>query len=421
MQTISAMYRSYALLLFAIVQSHNWDEFKHHLVRDYSTLSGTHTDHPHKCISPTDTIPITKAADKYYKDDEITLHNLFKEYRLSYEEYYNGQFYAHEGTETRRGDLDSFYDRYDRHALSHSARMDVDDAYMNLFDRKVCIYPFLAFMKASHTNHLSNPLKRFDNDDQMNRRLSRTHNQHRTPIAMYEDDIEIEMSDMYNSLIVIFSFLFAMDYHTISLILLFSLSSPTGADVTYSGSWNTVTSASLRLPRADRQMAIGTWNDSLFILSGSGYERSLVEWDIVGNQMIDHGTTYLPIMALAPSKPAQFWSQREEILYMISNEDNSFMVFNLRDKEFILNYKNITIPIAPLCCSCLASYDDRLFVVGGKNESNNEIMNTFQIVDLATNEWIVGTSLNEVRISAGCIVHETVGRLYVIGGYTGST
>eukprot|EP01083_Nonionella_stella_P190188 704471_1 len=325
---------------------------------------------------------------------------------------------------------------YDRQALCHSAMMDVGGAYMNLFDRKVCNYPFLAFMKDSHANHLSNPSKQpkimeqraaAEKDEEIHEQLNRK--PHRTPpFTTNKDDIEMEMSGLYHSLIVISVFLFTMDYHTraISLILFFSLSSPTDAarnllaDVTYSGTWTTETSPSLRLPRAERQMAIGAWNGSIFILGGSGYHRALVEWDIADNQMIDHGTTYLPNMTLISSKPAQFWSQQEEILYMISNELNSFSVFNLRDKEYILNYKNTTIPIAPLIASCLASYDDRLFVVGGKNQSNGAV-NTLQIYNITRDEWSYGASLNTAKMNHGCVVHEATGTLFAIGGYNGIT
>eukprot|EP01083_Nonionella_stella_P306492 1073631_1 len=263
-----------------------------------------------------------------------------------------------------------------------------------------------------------------EKDEEIHEQLNRK--PHRTPpMATNKDDIEMEMSGLYHSLIVISVFLFTMDYHTraISLILFFSLSSPTDAarnllaDVTYSGSWSTVTSTSLRLPRADRQMAIGSWNGSIFILGGSGYGRALVELDIADNQMIDHGTTYL---ANDTFSSAQFWTQREEILYIISNDGYTLNAFNVRNKEFTQNYNNINIPIAPLIASGLASYDDRLFVVGGKNQSNGAV-NTLQIYNITRDEWSYGASLNTAKMNHGCVVHEATGTLFAIGGYNGIT
>merc|ERR1719334_295720 len=46
------------------------------------------------------------------------------------------------------------------------------------------------------------------------------------------------------------------------------------------------------LPRKDQQLAVGYYNDSIYIFGGQSYPHSMVRYDILSDSMIDYGENY---------------------------------------------------------------------------------------------------------------------------------
>eukprot|EP01084_Bolivina_argentea_P297116 511802_1 len=182
--------------------------------------------------------------------------------------------------------------------------------------------------------------------------------------------------------------------------------------INYTGTWQSGTSV---LPRADSFMAIGHWNGSIFLLGGTNERNALVEYNIISDQMIDYGNNSLPTRIFGYNT---FYTQQNELLFMIDPFDNVLNVMDLSSKMFISNWHsvNMTPPIES-GFRCLASTQEFIFMMGGYN-TEYKIINDLQILSLSTYAWIPNApSMFWKRYNHACVFHPESEKLYVMGGY----
>eukprot|EP01084_Bolivina_argentea_P223661 378388_1 len=180
----------------------------------------------------------------------------------------------------------------------------------------------------------------------------------------------------------------------------------------WSRSWN---SSSVPLLGSQSTMGIGYYNNSIFLIGGTN-KKQVTEYDITSDIMIDYGTDAIPYDI---NGNAQFYTQVDEILFMINPSGNTISTYNLKTHQFTYSWNDVTIPISGAGSQgCMTSINNYLFIVGGKLTNNNN-KNTFQILNMSTYEWTIGSNMIYTRSSPSCNVHPVTETLYVIGGYSG--
>eukprot|EP01084_Bolivina_argentea_P175128 303324_1 len=180
---------------------------------------------------------------------------------------------------------------------------------------------------------------------------------------------------------------------------------------TYDG-WIT---SSVSMPRENYDMAIGYYDNSIYLLGGYIHQFQLIEYDIGTNKMIDHGENKLPTKVYGE---AQYYSVSNNIIFMIDHFGANLFTFDLTTLSFINDGNNIhfNIPYNVSTEACIASTDEFLYIVGGRN-SENIFLNTLQIFTISTNEWSTTTpAMKSKRGALTCNIHPQNNMLYAIGG-----
>eukprot|EP01084_Bolivina_argentea_P204255 348794_1 len=170
-----------------------------------------------------------------------------------------------------------------------------------------------------------------------------------------------------------------------------------------------------KLPRGDWDMAVGHYNEMIFILEiyncGHVNNYQMVQYDIETNNFVDNGISSI-------SKPivggSQFYTQINHILYIIDNIGDKVLIYNMETKIFI---NNIFIDTNVGIYGCLTSSTEYLYIIGGYNQIDNNL-NTLQILNISSNEWLSGMpTMQQDRIRLSCILHPSSNKLYAIGGF----
>eukprot|EP01083_Nonionella_stella_P275686 936481_1 len=179
------------------------------------------------------------------------------------------------------------------------------------------------------------------------------------------------------------------------------------------GQWISYTNPAV--PKKDIQMAVGVWNDHVFLLGGYNTltRRSLIEFD--GSQFDDKGEV-LPINTWGYG---DYYAQIENNLFMIDPTMSRLNVFNMA----LTTNQFTTFAIIPSDVNeqgCLATDSDHLFVVGGYSYSSSSPLDTVQILDIAEMSWQNGVSMKTARKQLSCIVDPYTKTLYAIGGNNGT-
>eukprot|EP01083_Nonionella_stella_P086947 241725_1 len=162
------------------------------------------------------------------------------------------------------------------------------------------------------------------------------------------------------------------------------------------------------LPTTDYGFAVGSYNDSIFILGGfrddfgvkytSGYHH-VTEYMIHSDSFHDMGPNLLNTSLKGYS---QFWTQQQESLYIIEWNTSTFGVFNMRNKTYTSQWKGIQFPTHVDEYGCLTSSNTHLYVVGGGSIS----IDTLQTLHLSTLQWIMDSpSMILARNQHACIAH----------------
>ena len=206
------------------------------------------------------------------------------------------------------------------------------------------------------------------------------------------------------------------------------------------------------LPRRDYSMAVGHYNDVIYLLyvpdltlsffpiigknihssiyttcihrGGKMNAKQLVKYSIVNDQFVDYGTIYSALMgnSLGEFGYGGYYSQlNSTMLYTITPISwSTFNVqyisaYNLKD----LSYQQLhpSIPTNVGQYACLASSEipsPRLYVTGGQTQ-NYDRLDDLRVLDLYQSHWLTNMpSMNQTRSSHGCIVVDE--RLFVVGG-----
>eukprot|EP01083_Nonionella_stella_P290032 986866_1 len=178
-------------------------------------------------------------------------------------------------------------------------------------------------------------------------------------------------------------------------------------------------------PRVFSAAAIGFWNNSIFILGGyaaadaqSTGLKQFVEYNLVNSSIMDHGANYFSQSIFGIG---QFYHQQHNYLYMIDPFSQTLCMLDLSatTKELQSNWNSVTIPHNVNAYGCLVGNDEYLFIVGGDSTVGyGDYVDYLQILQLSPLQWLSNTpSLNSGRRSAACIIHESSGFLYAIGGW----
>eukprot|EP01084_Bolivina_argentea_P214886 364762_1 len=160
-------------------------------------------------------------------------------------------------------------------------------------------------------------------------------------------------------------------------------------------------------------MAIGHYNDTIYLLGGVNNPYQMVQYDIKNSEFTDYTTTYLSDNT-GSQISGQYYTSLSNILYMIHPDGNRFSTFDLTTKIFQSDWNSIRIPTDVNAYGCLASTTDYLFVLGG---FSGGYLNRFQALKISTMIWSTSiSSLNTARGQCCCNFHPTTNEVYAIGG-----
>eukprot|EP01083_Nonionella_stella_P016519 46118_1 len=187
-------------------------------------------------------------------------------------------------------------------------------------------------------------------------------------------------------------------------------------DIVVDGSWTPKTPS---LPRRCNMMAMGSWNNSIFMIGGTygigrDYRsRQLIEYNTASHRMIDHGDTYFDQILYGYG---QFYTQQRNHLYILSGSGGRSISMIDVSLNTLRAYWNIfTAPKSAGVYACLESNDEYIFVIGGYEA--NLVLDHFQILHLPSAQWLSNPpSLNVARRGASCALHGASGSLYAMGG-----
>eukprot|EP01083_Nonionella_stella_P028024 77163_1 len=171
-------------------------------------------------------------------------------------------------------------------------------------------------------------------------------------------------------------------------------------------------SPSSTLHNADLLMAVGSYNDSIFILGGWNNHYQITEW--VDQVFISSANVRLTDASYGGG---QWYTQQSNTLYMIEPSGNAFSIFTMDTQQFVASWNGIRFEGPNVGDeSCLASSVNYLFVSGG-----DVGLTAVQMFDLHASQWIENvTPMQQARAYHSCIIDEVNEELYVIGGHDGS-
>eukprot|EP01084_Bolivina_argentea_P178212 308066_1 len=164
------------------------------------------------------------------------------------------------------------------------------------------------------------------------------------------------------------------------------------------------------LPRKDYDVAVASYNHTIFLFGGLNNNNQLTLFDTITKNITDVGQDAFSYNVYGSS---QFYTQINYTFYWIDGDSGSKIIAH----DFVQKtYESITIiPNNVGHYGCLASNADMLFVAGGKFASVS--IATFQIYNISSNIWISGDSMQQPRRDFCCIVHPITNSLYAIGGW----
>eukprot|EP01083_Nonionella_stella_P303461 1050642_1 len=166
----------------------------------------------------------------------------------------------------------------------------------------------------------------------------------------------------------------------------------------------------------DFGMAIGAYNDTIFLLGGydNARQKQLTQYKVSTQTLTAFGLNTFERNLYGS---VQYWTQQDHILYMVDpSTRNSLNTYDMIDKQLTVHWMGITFNNYVGTRSCLSSTPDHLYVSGGLSKySPYYLLNHLQIVSLSTYEWISSPpSMSTNRSVHACIVHNSY--LWVIGG-----
>eukprot|EP01084_Bolivina_argentea_P117405 208526_1 len=177
--------------------------------------------------------------------------------------------------------------------------------------------------------------------------------------------------------------------------------------------WAEVTNPTL--PRAGDSMAVGSYNDTIFILGGWN-SKQVSEYN-AGTGFTDIGVNILSSIIWGVG---QYYASIDENIYLINPSGDHLSVYNMHSKTFTDNWSQNNNITNVGWYSCLAAFDHLLFVTGGRPGCCGTALPLLQIYDINKGEWTYGPQMNGNRDGHSCIISKSL-LLFVIGGTTSVT
>eukprot|EP01084_Bolivina_argentea_P303039 523147_1 len=172
------------------------------------------------------------------------------------------------------------------------------------------------------------------------------------------------------------------------------------------------------------KMAIGYYNNTIFLLGGHGYVRQITKLDTLAGNYYYNSTAMVPESTWGIWGLSQYYAQWNERLYWIDPQsgattvNNKIYVYNLRSGNYIDN-TSIVSPKKVRVGGCLATNGDLLFVTGGRTTSQGSNQNTVKIYNISSALWLSNIPLmQKARQTHACVWNKVTNELYAIGGYT---
>eukprot|EP01083_Nonionella_stella_P064400 167773_1 len=195
------------------------------------------------------------------------------------------------------------------------------------------------------------------------------------------------------------------------------LSAVTDSRVLLSNDWATLkwVTVSVPLPREEWNMAVASYNDSIFIFGGSNYMSQAVKFNLLSQTITDLGDDVLPFNLYGNSK---YYTQINHLFYAIDpvSDPTNIIIYNLITKQ-VSNIKTMTQNVGQ--DGCLSSTNGLLLVIGGisneKTESKTPVSTT-QIFNISSQNWTIGVHMATPRAYHTCCVDPIDSVLYAIGG-----
>eukprot|EP01083_Nonionella_stella_P107784 312606_1 len=163
-------------------------------------------------------------------------------------------------------------------------------------------------------------------------------------------------------------------------------------------------------------MAVGSYNDAIFILGGWG-SKQVVEYSVTDMTFTDHGNE----LQYNAYGGGDFYTQIDNTVYMLSGSGSNLNTFDMTNHVYTAGWKPVLKPVSYTGCLTSASVSDidYIYVVGGYDAST--VLNTVQVLKASTMQWLSSIpSMKTPRTRLSCIVDPSTLHLYAIAGKNGN-
>eukprot|EP01083_Nonionella_stella_P281135 956577_1 len=154
-----------------------------------------------------------------------------------------------------------------------------------------------------------------------------------------------------------------------------------------------------------RMMAVGSYNQSVFLLGGYPVSTLLYTYDIRQNSFT---TTNISQLDAGYSR-SQYYTVMDNILYFIAYEYIS--IYNMKTNTYVQQWQ--PGPTQNGANQCLTSTKDLLFVIGGTSNVTY-VLDVTVIFNFSSHSWFNGASINTARFQHACAASDI--KLYTMGG-----
>eukprot|EP01083_Nonionella_stella_P146935 462789_1 len=152
-------------------------------------------------------------------------------------------------------------------------------------------------------------------------------------------------------------------------------------------------------PRLVHSAASAAYNNSIFIIGSADLPTQLMEYNILSDVMIDHGTASLPQRG---NGIGMYFSQYDNSLYVMRYGRLNLDVYDLSSSS---NLSMITIQKGASnilgTSACVIASEHFLFVAGGWEYGKLRILN---VLSLPNHVWSLGPEMMIARVNSGCAV-----------------
>eukprot|EP01083_Nonionella_stella_P250105 864156_1 len=158
-------------------------------------------------------------------------------------------------------------------------------------------------------------------------------------------------------------------------------------------------------------MAVGLHDASrsIYLIGGHNTQGQFTEYSIDLNTF---GPTETIAFGVYVSSYGQFWTQQQDIVYMMKNAPRSLTAFDLETNSYSESFPSLQLD--PGSYSCVASAPDYIYVTGGSSQKKS-----LQVFQISISQWTLSNrQMNTGRSHHSCVVHDSY--LYVMGGFNGA-